>query len=170
GLLLEIHKAKLRFGLPEHTPVLSCYEAGRDGFWLHRFLAHHGITNLVVDPASIQVNRRQRRPKSDGIDVRKLVDMLIRWHNGERKVWGVVKVPTVEDEDGRQRHRELITLKGERTQHINRIKGILASFGLNLVVDAKLPTRLEGLRQWDGQPLPAAVTARILREFERWKQ
>ena len=72
GLLLEIQKAKLRFGLPEHTPVLSCYEAGRDGFWLHRWLAHHGITNLVVDPASIQVNRRQRRPKSDGIDVRKL--------------------------------------------------------------------------------------------------
>ena len=170
GLLLEIQKAKLRFGLPEHTPVLSCYEAGRDGFWLHRWLAHHGITNLVVDPASIQVNRRQRRPKSDGIDVRKRVDRLIRWHPGARKVWGVVKVPTVEDEDGRQRHRELITLKGERTQHINRIKGILASFGLNLVVDAKLPTRLEGLRQWDGQPLPAAVTARILREFERWKQ
>src|SRR5262249_2739442 len=153
--LLEIQKAKLRFGLPEDTPVLSCSEAGRDGFWLHRWLAHHGITNLVVDPASIQANRRNRRPTSDGIEVRTLVERLMRWQNGERKVWGVVKVPTVEDEDGRQRHRELLTPKGERTQHINRIKGILASFVLTLVVDAQLPTRLEGLRQWDGQPLPA---------------
>jgi transposase len=76
----------------------------------------------------------------------------------------------VEDEDRRQRHRELITLKGERTQHINRIKGIMASFGLTVVVNAKLPTHLEELRQWDGQKLPAAVTARILREFERWNQ
>ena len=68
GLLLEIKAAKKRFGLPEDAPVLSCYEAGRDGFWLHRFLVAQGIQNQVVDSASIEVNRRQRRAKSDGLD------------------------------------------------------------------------------------------------------
>ena len=91
--MLEIHKAKHRFGLPEATPVISCYEAGRDGFWLHRYLAHQGIENLVVDAASIEVNRRKRRAKSDNLDATKLVGMLIRWHLGEKKLWGVVHVP-----------------------------------------------------------------------------
>ena len=72
ALLLEIHKAKHRFGLPEGTPVISCYEAGRDGFWLHRYLRHHGVENLIVDAASIEVNRRKRRAKSDSLDATKL--------------------------------------------------------------------------------------------------
>jgi transposase len=169
-LLLEIGKAKARFGLPDDTPVASCYEAGRDGFWLHRLLVHNGIDNRVVDSASIEVNRRKRRAKSDALDATKLVEMLIRFHNGETKVWRVVRIPTVEDEDRRQRHRELIELKGQRTEHSNRIKGLLATFGLDALVDAELPPRLERLRQWDGQPLPPLVTARILREFERWQQ
>jgi transposase len=169
-LLAEIAKAKARFGLPDDTPVASCYEAGRDGFWLHRLLLHQGIDNRVVDSASIEVNRRMRRAKSDGLDAVKLVEMLIRFHNGETKVWRVVRVPTVEDEDRRQRHRELIELKGQRTEHSNRIKGLLATFGLDATVNAEFPRRLERLRQWDGQPLPPSVTARILREFERWKQ
>jgi transposase len=110
-LLLEIRDAKHRFGLPEETPVISCYEAGRDGFWLHRFLARQRIENLIVDAASIEVNRRRRRAKSDNLDATKLVGMLIRWHLGERKLWGVVHVPMAADEDGRQMHRELIALK-----------------------------------------------------------
>jgi transposase len=169
-LLDEIQKAKVRFGLPEDAPVVSCYEAGRDGFWLHRFLVHHGIDNRVVDSASIEVNRRQRRAKSDGLDASKLVEMLIRFHNGETKVWRVVRVPTVEDEDRRQRHRELIDLKGQRTEHTNRIKGLLADLGLDIVVNAELPRRLEELRQWDGASVPARLKARILREFARWRQ
>jgi transposase len=169
-LLLEIGKAKARFGLPDDAPVVSCYEAGRDGFWLHRLLVHHGVDNRVVDSASIEVNRRQRRAKSDALDATKLVEMLIRFHNGESKVWRVVRIPTVEDEDRRQRHRELIELKAQRTEHSNRIKGLLATFGLDVLVDAELLRRLERLRQWDGQPLPSRVTARILREFERWQQ
>src|SRR5215470_16291968 len=108
ALLPEIQKAKARFDLTEDAPVVSCYEAGRDGFWLHRFLLHHGIDNRVVDSASIEVNRRQRRAKSDALDATKLVEMLIRFHNGETKVWRVVRVPTVADEDRRQRNRELI--------------------------------------------------------------
>jgi transposase len=169
-LLREIGKAKARFGLPDDTPVVACYEAGRDGFWLHRFLVHQGIGNRVVDSSSIEVNRRQRRAKSDALDAVKLVEMLVRFHNGETKVWRVVRVPTVEDEDRRQRHRELIELKSQRTGHSNRIEGLLATFGLDAPVDAGFPRRLERLRQWDGQPLPPRVTERILREFERWRQ
>jgi len=117
GLAFEIKGAKQRFGLPSDAPVISCYEAGRDGFWLHRFLAHEGVRNLVVDSASIEVNRRKRRAKSDRLDAVKLVSMLIRWHRGEEHVWAVVRVPTVDDEDRRQLHRELIRLKAERTEH-----------------------------------------------------
>jgi transposase len=169
-LFREIDKAKARFGLPADAPVAACYEAGRDGFWLHRLLVHYGIDNRVVDSASIEVNRRQRRAKSDAPDATKLVEMLIRFHNGESKVWRVVRIPTVEDEDRRQRHRELIELKGQRTEHSNRIKGLLATFGLDVLVDAELPRRLEGLRQWDGAPLPPGLVARVLREFARWRQ
>jgi transposase len=169
-LFREIDKAKARFGLPDDAPVASCYEAGRDGFWLHRLLVHHGIDNRVVDSASIEVNRRQRRAKSDALDATKLVEMLIRYHHGETKVWRVVRIPTVADEDRRQRHRELIELKAQRTEHSNRIKGLLATFGLDILVDAELPRRLEGLRQGDGAPLPAGLVARVLREFARWQQ
>ena len=126
-LLAEIPAAKARFGLPEDAKVISCYEAGRDGFWLDRFLRTHGVENLVVDSASIEVNRRKRRAKSDRLDAAKLVSMLMRWHNGEKKVWSVVRPPSAEDEDHRQLHRELIALKSERTGHSNAIKGVLAA-------------------------------------------
>jgi transposase len=169
ALMLEIQAARRRFGLPEDTPVISCYEAGRDGFWLHRYLEHQGIENLVVDSASIEVNRRQRRAKSDDLDATKLVAMLIRWHLGERKLWGVVHVPMAADEDGRQLHRELIALKAQRTEHTNRIKGLLAGIGLSTVIDGEFPGRLERLRQWDGTGVPDGLRRRLLREFERWQ-
>jgi transposase len=168
-VLNEIKKTKLRFGLPGDTPVVSCYEAGRDGFWIHRFLTDAGVENIVVDSASIEVSRRKRRAKSDRLDAIKLVSMLIRWHNGEKKVWSLVHVPTVADEDGRQLHRELIELKAERTGLANRIKGLLAGMGLSVVVNAKLPTRLDKLRQWDDAQVPSALKGRVLREFERWQ-
>src|SRR5262249_57009788 len=132
--------------------------------------ARRGVRTRGGDRASIEVNRRQRRAKSDALDAVKLVEMLIRFHHGESKVWRVVRVPTVEDEDRRQRHRELVELKAQRTEHSNRIKGLLATFGLDALVDAELPRRLERLRQWDGRPLPPAVSERILREFARWPQ
>ena len=95
----EVAHAKVRFGLCVTAPVVSCYEAGREGFWLHRFLQAQGILNHVVDSSSIEVNRRKRRAKSDGLDVRKLLSMLIRYQHGERHVWRVVNVPSVEAED-----------------------------------------------------------------------
>jgi transposase len=164
----EIQAAKKRFGLPANAPVLSCYEAGRDGFWIHRYLGENGIQNLVVDSASIEVSRRARRRKTDKLDVNKLLAMLIRFHSGEQKVWRVVRVPTKEAEDSRQLHRELMILKSERTRHTNRIKGLLTSQGISISVKLDLPDRLETLRLWDGSRLSEALVMRLQREYQRW--
>ena len=94
-----IEKAKERFKLIGEVKILSCYEAGRDGFWLHRYLVSSVIENLVVDSASLEVNRRKRRAKTDRIDAVKLLRMLMRYHWGEKKVWSVVHVPSEKDED-----------------------------------------------------------------------
>jgi transposase len=117
GLLREITKAKRRFGLADEAVVASYYEAGRDGFWLHRWLTSHGIANVIVDSASIEVNRRKRRAKSDHLDAAKLVSVLLRYHAGEPKVCSVVRVPGTADEDRRHLHRELIAVQDERTEH-----------------------------------------------------
>jgi len=167
ALVEEIHLAKVRFGLPKNTPVLSCYEAGRDGFWLHRYLVQQGVTNLIVDSASIEVNRRKRRVKTDRLDVGKLLTMLMRYHQGEQKVWSLVHVPSPEEEDQRQLHRELMALTAERTRHINRIKGLLCSQGIVLPVHADFLSRLEEVQLWDGSQLPVELYARLVREYER---
>jgi transposase len=166
-LLLEIAEAKRHLRLPADCPVLSCYEAGRDGFWLDRWLAAHGVQNRVVDSSSIEVNRRQRRAKSDRLDAAKLLSMLLRHAGGETSVWSVVQVPTAEQEDARQLHRELLTLQQEATEHINRIKSLLAICGLALEIDRHFPLKLKDLQQWDGTSLPEALQQRLLREFER---
>jgi transposase len=125
----EIKAAKQRFGLPQEAPVLSCYEAGRDGMWIHRFLLSIGIENLVIDSSSIEVNRKAKRAKTDKLDAKKMLTMLMRYQMGEVKVWSVVHVPSMEVEDHRHLHRELDTLKTQRTRHINRIKGLLIGQG-----------------------------------------
>jgi transposase len=165
----EIANAKSRFRLPTEAAVRSCYEAGRDGFWLHRHLIANGVDNGVVDSASIEVNRRKRRAKSDRLDAIKLVSMLIRFCEGERTVWAVVNPPTAEAEDCRQLHRELIALKTERTAHINAIKGLLAGLGLDAAVDDDFPELLGRLRQWNAQRVPPGLRERLIREFERWQ-
>jgi transposase len=162
----EIRKAKQRFGLPEEAPVISCYEAGRDGFWLHRWLVTQGVANCVVDSASIEVNRRHRRAKTDRLDVQKLLTMLLRHAAGERKVWSIVRVPSVEEEDRRQLHRALATAKQDRTRVINRIKGLLASHGLVMPPSGDFPQQLEHLRLWDGTPLPVGLRHRLDQEWE----
>ena len=164
-VLQEVAQAKQRFGLPESAPVVSCYEAGREGFWLHRFLQAQGITNHVVDSSSIEVNRRKRRAKSDGLDVRKLLSMLLRFHQGEREVWRVVHVPSVEAEDQRHLHRDLESLKQERASTTARIKGLRSSQGLRLTTLNKLPEQLDALRLWDGAPLPSGLRPRLLRVY-----
>src|SRR5262252_2318241 len=167
GLQQEILRAKQRFGLPENARVVSCYEAGRDGFWLHRSLVTHGVQNHVIDSASIEVNRRQRRAKTDRLDVRKLLMMLLRHSAGEKKVWSVVRVPSVEEEDRRQLHRELTTAKQDRTRVINRIKGLLAGHGVQLALQGDVDAQLDQVQQWDGASLPSALRTRLKRAWQQ---
>jgi transposase len=164
--LLEcIAKAKVRCTLAPEARVHSCYEAGRDGFWLHRWLVEHGIDNIVVDSASIEVNRRARRAKTDRLDADKLLAMLIRYGAGERRVWSVLRVPTPEQEDARRAHRELGRLGHERTAHVNRIRALLVLNNLRVkYVGGRL-----WQRWWTGhaQELAPRVRAEIERESER---
>jgi transposase len=163
----EIARAKHRFGLPENSVVISCYEAGRDGFWVHRFLDDLGVNNMVIDSSSIEVNRRQRRAKADRLDAVSLVGLLIRYREGETKVCSAVAVPDAQDEDHRHVHRELNQLRRERTTHTNRIRGLLAAIGIKTSRRCPLPADLDKLRQWNGKPLPEVLKRRLLRELER---
>ena len=168
--LSELARAKGRFQLAADAPVVSCYEAGRDGFWLHHALTAHEVRNHVVDSSSIEVNRRQRRTKSDRLDARKLVSMLLRYAEGERPVWHVVRVPSSAAEDERQLHRELKTAQRERLAAITRVESLLITQGLLLRLTGlesvgEVQTRLAGLRRWDATPLPPALAARLAREW-----
>lgn len=166
-LKLEVRAAKARFGVPEDAQVYTCYEAGRDGFWLHRALAVCGIHNTVVDSASIEVDRRARRMKTDSLDAVKLVTMLIRYHNGEPRVWRVVRVPTQAQEDQRQLHRELAVLKRDRTALVCRVKSLLALQGVAGWPRAVVPEAIDELRMWNREPLPKELADRLKRECGR---
>jgi transposase len=169
AVLGEIANAKVKFGLAPDAPVVCCYEAGRDGHWLHRFLTANGMTCHEVDSSSIKVDRRKRRAKTDRLDAEQLLRMLIRYENGERNAWRVVHVPSLEDETRRHAHRELEDWKDQRRQHSNRIKGLLAMVGQDVEVDEKFPKHLEQLRNWDGSKLREELTERLLRQFEGWQ-
>jgi transposase len=163
----ELRNAKARFALPEQARVISCYEAGRDGFWLHRALVELGVENQVVDSASIEVNRRARRAKSDRLDGDKLLEMLVRWAGGEKRVWSLVRVPTAEEEDRRQLHRELKSAQRDRARLTNRIKGLLVVQGVELKELKDLPQQLAAVRRWNGEALPQGLRARLEREWAK---
>jgi transposase len=163
----EIERAKRRFGLPESARVVSCYEAGLDGFWLHRVLESVGIENVVVDSASIEVKRGRRRAKTDRLDVGALVMLLVRFARGERKVWSVVRVPPEWAEDQRHNDRELTRLSDERTANRNLIRGLLKTQGIALTRWGNLPEQLQEVRTWNGEALGSELHARLLRHWER---
>jgi transposase len=169
GLMREIELAKKRFGLGENTEVLSCYEAGRDGFWLHRYLEEKNIENLIVDSASIEVSRRFRRAKTDRLDVGRLLAMLVRYYQGEKKVWSIVRIPSITVEDQRQLHREMMAIKKERTRHINRIKAILFGQGVVVPLNRDFLDSLGAVRLWDGSKLSPNFYQRVLREYARYQ-
>lgn len=163
----EVEKAKQRFGMKESAGVRSCYEAGREGFWLHRALKEMGIDNIIVDAASIEVNRRQRRAKTDRMDVQKLVRQLVRYWRGEHDVWGIVRVPQPEAEDRRHLHRHLEVLKEERKQHRVRIQSLLYTQGINVSVGGDFLKKLEQMRGWNQEPIAAELKRRIEGEYHR---
>jgi transposase len=167
-LCQDLVAAKERFGLADDAQVVSCYEAGRDGFWLHRYLTGLGVRNVVVDSSSIAVDRRARRAKTDRLDARSLLGMLVRHYGGDQDVWSVIRIPTVEHEDRRRVHREIERLKSEKTGHTNRIRGLLTLHGVRLgAISASFATLLDSARLYDGSPLPAELRAELVREHER---
>src|SRR5215210_36329 len=160
-------QGRARFGLSAAARMVSCYEAGRDGFWIHRALLAMGVANRVVDSASIEVNRRARRAKTDRLDALKLVTMLVRVCCGERRVWSEVRVPTVAEEAARHVSRERTALTQEQTRLVNQMRGWLATWGTTL------PARRHGawwttVRDWAGAALPAQVQARLARADARF--
>src|SRR5262245_4295634 len=144
-------------------------EEGGELAAVQQVIADVGIVNVVVDSGAIEVNRRRKHVKSDPVDSGKLLNLLCRYHGGERKVWSVVNVPAVADEDRRQLHRGLKDLQRQQTECSNRIRGLLASQGLDAPVDANFRTTLAALRDWAGQPVPAGLRQRILQEFAVWE-
>lgn len=161
----EIARARKLLALPAGCRVLSCYEAGRDAFWVHRALTSAGLQNLVVDSSSIEVNRRRRRAKTDRLDAVGLLDLLVRHHLGGRRVLAALRVPTPEQEDARQLHRELGSAKRDQTRLINRVRGLLAGQGVR-VETVRANLELDRLRAWDGQPLLPGLRQRLAAELQ----
>jgi transposase len=160
-------KAQRQAGTPVH--IVSCYEAGYDGFWLHRWLEAQGIANRVLDPASVEVNRRSRRAKTDRLDLEKLMRALMRHEDGDRLACKMVHVPTAAQEDERRPSRERQRLITERTGHVNRLKGLLHGQGVrDLWGRCKdFGAWLATLRTGDGRPLPGHLADELKREHAR---
>jgi transposase len=168
----EIANAKEKFGLDEDVKVISCYEAGRDGFWIHRCLLSKGIENNVIDPASVEVDRRKRRKKTDRLDAKKLLMALMRYMWGDKQACSIVRVPSIKDEDERQLHRELESLKKERTRHSNRIRALLISHGIRIDNPGRRDFKryLDSIRLWDGSEISKNLKDRLKREHDRYSQ
>ena len=164
-LAQAIADAKKMCGLAADARVISCYEAGRDGFWLHRYLTGRGDTNYVVDSASIEVDRRARRTKTDAVDLRGLLALLARYVVGDRRCWRAVRVPSVAEEDARQLHRTWETLQGDRTRVINRLKAVLATHGVRLAITADFLEQVAATRVWDGSAIPPGACERLAHDW-----
>jgi transposase len=172
GLLSLIGKIRARVGrqVGGEARVLSCYEAGYDGFWLHRRLEAEGIENVVIDPASLSVDRRARRAKTDRIDGEQMIRALLAWRRGEPRVMSVVRVPTAEQEDARRGMRERDRLVKEQTGHMNRIKALLRTVGLAADKLGRPEWATQWLarqRDWQGQALGALLVDELTREHAR---
>lgn len=171
GLLALIEKIKARAAekLGSAPRVVSCYEAGYDGFWLHRLLQAAGISNFVFDAASIAVEQRSRRAKTDRIDGELMLRTLMAYLRGEPRVVRIVRVPSVAEEDARRASRERDRLVKEQTAHSNRIKALLRLLGIDVGTPRRRNwlTWLEQQRDWQGQPLPSHLLAEVKREHAR---
>lgn len=166
-----IEKAKKKWGLAPGVRVVLVYEAGQDGFWIQRALTARGYEALVVDPASIPVERRARRAKTDRLDAIRLVLALRAWLRGERDRMKVVRVPAVEAEGQRHLVRERGTLQKEIGQHRDRMRKLLRTVGCWESMEGDLTGQLERgeVTGYGGSGLPAALRERLVRECARLK-
>ncbi|WPL16833.1 Transposase IS116/IS110/IS902 family protein [Thiorhodovibrio winogradskyi] len=164
---IEIAQGKL--GLSADCVIESVYEAGRDGFWIHRILESWGIHSRVVDSASIQVNRKKRRVKTDRVDVEALLVQLMRYLGGEKKALAVVNVPSAEAEDRMRVDRERERLIHERGAHSSRMKSLFVAQGLVIErLNDSLIENLDHLCTATGEPLGADLKEEIRREYQRY--
>jgi transposase len=158
-----VESTKERFYLPVTCPTYSCYEAGRDGFWIHRELSAKGINNRVIDSSSIEVNRRKRRVKSDSVDVKAMLRLLQRYWGGEQDVMRVIRIPTESEEDQRRLHRERGRLLKERGAHSARIQSLLVLHGIRMTVNKSF---INELSQY--ACLGEDLKTELLREYARY--
>ncbi len=167
ALLAAVGKGKERCGLPADAEVLVVMEAGRDGFSVHRWLEHLAISSIVIDAASVEVSRHRRRAKTDRLDAEKLLAKLIQYDSGDKAVWRVCHVPSERAEDDRRLSRERETVVAEATEHVNRIKSMLALHGIQMRVGTKFLGELDQVHDPRGRPLPKRAVGEIKREYER---
>jgi transposase len=167
GRLARLRAKAERCGKP--VRMLSCYEAGLDGHWLHRWLTDQGVISHIVDPSSIEVSRRGRRAKTDRIDLEKLMRAFLAYLRGEPRVCSMLHVPSPQDEDRKRSSRERERLLKERTAHTNRIKALLFGQGIRDVMPLKpdFIASLEDMHTGDGRALPARLKEEIVREHDR---
>ena len=169
GVVREFELAEKRFGMSGHIRRLVCYEAGRDGFWILRALLALGIEGIVIDPSSLEVDRRQKMVKTDRMDVRRILSAFIRFERGEKSL-RVVRVPTAEQEDSRRINRERDRLKQESTAHRNRIRALLVLHGIRpkgIRGTAKAKAQLLSLKSPTGESIPPLLRCEIERELKR---
>ncbi len=163
ALIADLRK-KVATKLGVEAAVVSCFEAGRDGFWLHRLLAEHGVINRVVEPTSILVNRRARRAKTDRLDAQGLLRILAAYAKGDHEVCSVVRVPTIEEEDAKRQHREREHLVQERVRIENRIAALLTTQGIRKRPSLRSWEKdMEEMRTGDGRPIPPLLRAEVNR-------
>lgn len=171
-VLALIEDARVRWALPGDVRVVVLYESGQDGFWIQRALAARGIETLIIDPASLPVERKARRAKTDLLDARRLVEALLGWLRGERQRFRVLRQPSVAQEDSRHWGREREQLRREMQQHRDRMAKLLTTQGCWEKFDRAFARRLanDELCDWEGKPLGATLVARLQRELTRWEQ
>ncbi len=147
--------------------IVVAFEAGRDGFWLARWLRARGIEAYVIHPTSIPVSREQRRAKTDRLDIGLLKRSLLGWLRGEKKHCSMAAIPTLEEEDAKRPNREHEHLVGRRTSVINRMKAAFVRLGIRGFNPKlrKAPERLETLRTPEGCPIPPKTLAELQREM-----
>ena len=171
ALTVEISLARIKLYCSDNCQIVSCYEAGRDGFWLHRALLAEGFKNYVIDSASIEVSRRKKQVKTDKVDVIAMLRLLMRFENGERQALTPINVPSIEQEDERRLHRERERLLKERGAHSVRIKSLLICHGIRLEKLSELPRILPKVKaavvDYD---LPPDLKNELQREYERYQQ
>ncbi len=170
SLRSEIDQAKEKLNIMPDCRIVSCYEAGRDGFWIHRSLIEEGIDNQVIDSASIEVSRRKKQVKTDRVDVVALLRLLMRYVQGETAALNIIRIPTVAEEDQRRLNRERDRLIKERGAHSARIKSLLIAHGIRLEKISSLPKILPTLKAAViGYELPADLKSELSREYERYE-